>query len=406
MKRHLKQKHCLLLFAALLSGICFALPCAAIPRAPIPCAIPTLDLTVNHGSQNVVTRYNKARISLSGFTLPLPEGKAKTMSNVPETSPSTSVIPRDTDGTPLSSTPIILRGSQPMRPAEKVPLVKLQCSDSFEHMWGEPTQTGAGQAHIGADGVVLEPAPIASALLKVFVEDPKTKVRDFVFKAATDAYLKIVADYEKSLSRNPQTDEDFGPLVIIECPTLAGEQTTTPAGTTIDFDAQGIGITGERIYQQMRPAFAGDGTNTTKDAHEIFFRGYVESANESANEAPNETAVSEAPVGVDNAEMRQSDSESSSGSQPPLPPLPPSYEDGGLLAQRLSAVIGADKVKLLIDAGLTDVIRLSNAMHDSSFPKGFGAASVKKLEEFLTAELDTPTDVPANTQTPETPDAS
>lgn len=409
MRRNVKTRFFPLLFASLLSCFYFALPCVA-----------RMDnvATANHGSHHGVTRYNKARTSLSGIPFPLPEGKAKTMSD--------SILAQDKDGTPLSTVPIIGRESQPMLPAVTQTLVRLQCEENFSHMWGEPTQTGAGQAHIGADGVLMEPPAIASALLKVYVEDPKTKTREFVFKVASDADLQIVADYEKAISINPATGEDFGPLVRIECPTLAGEVTTTPAGTKIEFDSSGMGVTGERIYQQMRPAFGGDGSNQDKDAHPIIFHSYVQSAeanqaNQSSNgsqsngrqvasapaaplvstsaapplSTPVSASVPAAPLISEQTSAQSNDSESSDSKVEEAPGASTASTTDSITASTtdvpsgipfmdlLENAVGGDKAKILSEAGLGDEYSLKQALDANQLPRGIGASTVKKLSELL-----------------------
>ncbi|HEY0075544.1 MAG TPA: hypothetical protein VGB77_15710, partial [Abditibacteriaceae bacterium] len=293
---------------------------------------------------------------------------------------------RDTDGTPLSSVPIIGRGPQPMAPPSQPQLVTVLCDEEFSHMWGEPTQTNAGQAHIGADGVLMEPPGIASALLRVCLTDPKTNERKFIFKAGSAEDLQIVADFERSRVQSPGTGEDFGRLVRIECPTLAGSQTQTRAGTTIEFDNDGFAVTGEKIYQAMRPAFRGDGTSDDKDnPHEIYFHGPVETESEldglqaalDRNSIvdvvdPNPAAAQFADQFAESLTPNTSATPGTTGDDgtsdtpapldtPDTPATPDTPQTPDPLAQRLADEFAADKVQLLSGAGLSDKASLQAA---------------------------------------------
>lgn len=149
-------------------------------------------------------------------------------------------------------------------------LVALKCSETFAALWGQSFTVAGGLVVVGTDGAFKEKPATALELLSVKMPD-EGGVATTVFAIATPADANTLALYQHELIENAKSGQTAGALVVIECLDLAGDAFNDGAVT---FGIDGRAVVGETAYQDIRPAFGGDGTAVALDAPHLKFIGY------------------------------------------------------------------------------------------------------------------------------------
>jgi len=258
-------------------------------------------------------------------------------------------------------------------------LVALKCSERLSHLWGEATQTSAGQAHVAADGIATVPLPIGAALLEVCVEKGEP-----AFVPVSREDLDRLTEWKQQQAQAALPNgEGFGRLVRIQCPQQSGEPHTTPVigpngqPVTLTFDVDGYSITGEKVFEAMRPAFGGDGLREEEDAAPLIFHGYVQALESDKPAAPAIPAIPEETVPETTVPPSlEPPAETDPADSPDLAPAPGETP----LHDALREVIPADKVQLLVDNGFHTAEALESAdVAALTQIKGIGGPTAEKI---------------------------